>query len=77
MFTLSINSSKKSIRIGSFSKKNLEHEAYKSSILVLDDDFDLASLVKQILQKHGFKNVFAFTNPLLALEHFRINYRGY
>ena len=26
-------------------------------ILVLDDDFDLSSLVKQILQKQGFKNV--------------------
>ena len=44
---------------------------------MLDDDFDLASLVKQILQKHGFKNVFAFTDPLLALEHFRLNHKDY
>ena len=28
-------------------------------ILVLDDDFDLSSLVKHILQKHGFKDVFS------------------
>ena len=28
--------------------------------MVLDDDFDLAILVKQILQKDGFNNVFSF-----------------
>lgn len=50
---------------------------YESKVLVLDDDFVLASLVKLILQKHGFKNVFAFTDPLLALEHFRINHKDY
>jgi CheY-like chemotaxis protein len=46
-------------------------------ILVLDDDFDLSSSVKQILQKHGFKDVFSFTDPLLALEHFRVNHKNY
>jgi CheY-like chemotaxis protein len=46
-------------------------------IMVLDDDFDFSQLVKQILQKHRFKNVFAFTDPLLALEHFRINQKDY
>jgi len=45
--------------------------------MVLDDDFDLATLVKQILQKDGFNNVFSFTDPLLALEHFRINHKDY
>jgi DNA-binding response OmpR family regulator len=46
-------------------------------ILVLDDDFDISLLIKQILQKHHFKNVFAFTDPLLALEHFKINHKEY
>jgi CheY-like chemotaxis protein len=50
---------------------------YEPKVLVLDDDFDLATLVKQILQKDVFKNVFAFTDPLLALEHFRINQKDY
>jgi two-component SAPR family response regulator len=45
--------------------------------MVLDDDFDLSQLVKRILQKHHFKNVFAFTDPLLALEHFKINQKDY
>jgi two-component SAPR family response regulator len=50
---------------------------YERNILVLDNDFDLANLVKQILQKYNFKNVFTFTDPLLALEHFKINQKGY
>jgi two-component SAPR family response regulator len=45
--------------------------------MVLDDDFDLSQLVKKILQRDHFKDVFAFTDPLLALEHFRINQRDY
>jgi CheY-like chemotaxis protein len=61
----------------SLSKKSRNIREYEAKVLVLDDDFDLASLVKQILQKYGFKNVFAFTDPLLALEHFKINQKDY
>ena len=61
----------------SLSEKNRTRKEYELKVLVLDDDFDLASLVKQILQRHGFKNVFAFTDPLLALEHFRLNHKDY
>lgn len=57
--------------------KNCNIRQYEPKVLVLDDDFDLATLVKQILQKDVFKNVFAFTDPLLALEHFRINHKDY
>jgi DNA-binding NtrC family response regulator len=49
----------------------------ESKIMVVDDDFDIATLVKITLQKDGFKNVFAFTKPSLALEHFKINYKDY
>jgi two-component system cell cycle response regulator CpdR len=59
------------------SVKNRKIRAHERKVMVLDDDFDLASLVKQILQKDGFKNVFSFTDPLLALEHFRINHKDY
>lgn len=59
------------------SNKNRNIMGYEPKVLVLDDDFDLASLVKQILQKHGFKNVFAFTDPLLPLEHLKINQKDY
>ena len=59
------------------SEKNRKVRGYEQKIMVLDDDFDLATLVKQILQKDGFNNVFSFTDPLLALEHFRINHKDY
>ena len=59
------------------SRKSRNIREYEPKVLILDDDFDLASLVKQILQKYGFKNVFAFTDPLLALEHFKINQKDY
>ena len=45
--------------------------------MVVDDDFDNATLVKITLQRSGFKNVIAFTKPSLALENFRINYKNY
>jgi DNA-binding NtrC family response regulator len=55
-------------------KSNGDHDR---KILVLDDDFDISLLVKQVLQKHRFKNIFPFTDPLLALEHFKINHKEY
>jgi two-component SAPR family response regulator len=59
------------------SRKSGAVRGYDPKVLVLDDDFDISLLVKQILQKHRFKNVFAFTDPLLALEHFRVNQKDY
>ena len=49
----------------------------ESKIMVIDDEFDIATLVKITLQKSGFKNVIAFTKPSLALENFKINYDDY
>jgi DNA-binding NtrC family response regulator len=46
------------------------------SILVLDDDFDISNLLKISLKKQGH-SVFSFTDPLLALEHFKINHSTY
>jgi DNA-binding NtrC family response regulator len=48
--------------------------AYDSSksVLLLDDEFDITTVLKQGLEKQGFR-VFGFTDPLLALEHFQIN----
>lgn len=42
------------------------------SILVIDDEFDIVNPIKLSLQKHGF-NVYGFTDPLLAFEHFQNN----
>ena len=51
-------------------KKNI------GSILVLDDDFEITTLIKIALQRHGY-DVFGFTDPFLALEHFKINHSTY
>jgi CheY-like chemotaxis protein len=50
--------------------------ATSKSILVLDDDLDIIVIIKSVLQKGGFV-VFGFTDPYLALEHFKINANDY
>lgn len=45
---------------------------YKS-ILILDDDYDIGNIFKLGLQRRFDSEVFAFTDPLLALEHFNMN----
>ena len=45
--------------------------------MVIDDDFDIATLVRITLERIGFKNIFTFTKPSLALEHFKINKQDY
>jgi DNA-binding response OmpR family regulator len=47
------------------------------SILILDDEFDIVSLIKRSLHQNGFCDVFAFTEPSLAFEHFQINSNSY
>jgi DNA-binding NtrC family response regulator len=58
----------------------MQLDNHKSSnqmmIQVVDDDFDIVNIIKLYLQKVGL-NVFGFTDPNLALEHFRINYKDY
>jgi DNA-binding NtrC family response regulator len=63
--------------LATINKNDTEEIKRNSKIMVIDDDFDIATLVKITLQKNGFKNVFAFTKPSLALEHFKINYEDY
>lgn len=46
------------------------------SILLLDDEFDIVTIFAQGLRKSGFE-VFGFTDPVIALEHFNANSRNY
>ena len=46
-------------------------------IQVLDDEFDIVNIIKLYLKQAGIRNVLGFTDPLLALEHFRINCKDY
>lgn len=45
-------------------------------ILIVDNEFDVVTLLRQWLEKQGF-HVFGFTEPGLALEHFRLNSKEY
>jgi DNA-binding NtrC family response regulator len=47
------------------------------SILVLDDEFDVMNIIKLGLQKKGSFEVYGFTDPVLALEHFKANVEQY
>jgi CheY-like chemotaxis protein len=47
-------------------------EQSKKSILVVDDEPDITTIIKIALQRSGWA-VKEFTNPLLALKHFELN----
>ena len=46
-------------------------------VAVIDDETDLAYLFKDALSQIDGVQVFAFTDPLLALEHFKANHQNY
>jgi DNA-binding NtrC family response regulator len=46
-------------------------------VAVIDDEADLAYLFKEALSQIDGIQVFAFTDPLLALEHFKANHQNY
>jgi DNA-binding NtrC family response regulator len=56
--------------------KSSSYYGNSNTVLLLDDEFDITSIFKQGLERVGFQ-VFAFTDPFLALEHFRINSKRY
>jgi CheY-like chemotaxis protein len=47
----------------------------KKTILVVDDDSDIATVIKIWLEKHGFA-AYEFTDPILAFEYLRSGTRG-
>ena len=46
-------------------------------VAVIDDEADLAYLFKEALSQIDGVKVFAFTDPSLALEHFKANHQNY
>ena len=47
-------------------------ELLPKSILIIDDDMDMAIIFKVVFEKAGY-NAISFTDPLLAIEHFKSN----
>ena len=50
-----------------------ERQSFKNPILVVDDEFDIVNTIRLWLNSHNF-DVCGYTDPLLALEHFKDNY---
>ena len=46
-------------------------------LAIIDDEPDLAYLFKEALSQINGAEVFAFTDPSLALEHFKANHHNY
>ena len=46
-------------------------------VAIIDDEPDLAYLFKEALSQIDGAEVFAFTDPSLALEHFKANHQNY
>jgi CheY-like chemotaxis protein len=53
---------------------NNENNNSSRSILVLDDEIDITSIIEQSLQGLGFR-VSVFTDPVVALEYFKLNFK--
>ena len=49
-----------------------KQDSEPSSIVLVDDDADILEVIKLDLQDHSF-DMYGFTDPKLALEHFSIN----
>ena len=49
-----------------------DRQSFQNSILVVDDEFDIVTLIRRSLQNHGF-NTLGFTDPIIALEQFQNN----
>lgn len=45
-------------------------------VAVIDDDVDITVIFRDSLKREGF-TVFTFTDPLVALEHFKVNNHNY
>jgi CheY-like chemotaxis protein len=58
----------------SIDNNNKDNAQESSSILLVDDNFDIVRLMERALKEHGFK-VSAFTDPAVALEDFQIHYK--
>ena len=50
--------------------------ALLNDILIVDDHYDLANLIKIVLQKDGF-SAHEFTDPILALDYFKTDLKKF
>jgi CheY-like chemotaxis protein len=51
---------------------NYNNSTNSYSILLIDDEVDILSVIKRPLQEYGF-DICSFTKPAIALEHYKTN----
>ena len=57
-----------------------DNDLYSKSIMIVDDEIDIITVIKHLLQgnnNNNFFHVYGFTNPFLALDHLKLNYKDY
>ena len=53
-------------------------ELDQKSVLVVDDELDILGVIKRSLEAGGgVIHVYAFTSPIEALEHFKLNFNNF
>jgi DNA-binding NtrC family response regulator len=54
--------------------RHISNSGSNKSILVLDDELDITSIIERFLQGLGFR-VSSFIDPIVALEYFKLNFK--
>lgn len=57
-----------------------DNDLYPKSIMIVDDEIDIITVIKHLLQVNNNNSsfrVYGFTNPFLALDHLKLNYKDY
>ena len=70
------DSPRSSITVRGYTKDSVNKDQPRTRLLIVDDDSDVAHVLKLGLQKNGFL-VDAFTNPEKALQSFKSNVDSY
>lgn len=56
--------------------ENIDNSTNNGIVSIIDDDMDITVLFRDALEQK-IENLFTFTDPVLALEHFEINKHRY
>ena len=55
-----------------YNNKNSAHFHNSQYILIVDDEPDILSIIRRVLEEYGF-NICCFTKPNIALEHYKVS----
>jgi DNA-binding NtrC family response regulator len=59
-----------------FQKPVSSQQQQETNVFLVDDESDTLGILKKLLDSAGY-STYGFVNPVAALEHFKLNPRGY